>query len=203
MPKPDLLQDDSGHFVQGCVSLLSFRHPKLLHHDSVSKGITWGCRTVQQSATQTKRVHPLTGIPWSTWDIHTAMWSKAEVWSLLWQNYSTHWTDIWEQGLVVCVSGHAESASSSSQHPQVHSGHKFSITDTFCNFSISFFEAAISLLDSAVAFPFSLARFLSLAFQGGSLCLFLSPYVLNNCRAKKRGHYFESGMQIWVTYTNS
>lgn len=42
MPKPDLLQDDSGHFVQGCVSLLSFRHPKLLNHDSVSKGITWG-----------------------------------------------------------------------------------------------------------------------------------------------------------------
>lgn len=29
----------------------------------------------------------------------------------------------------------------------------------------------MSLLDSAVVFPFSLARFLSLAFQGGSLCL--------------------------------
>ena len=101
----------------------------------------------------------------------------------------------WEQGLAMCFSGHAESASSSSQHPQIQSGHRFSITDTFCNFSISFFEV-VNVSDSAVAFPFLLARFLSLAFQGGSLCLFLSPYVLNNCRAKKCSHYFGNRTQI-------
>lgn len=40
----DLLQDDPVHSIQGCLSLLSFRGPRLLNHDGVSKGLTWGVR---------------------------------------------------------------------------------------------------------------------------------------------------------------
>lgn len=187
MPKPhvqsmDPLQDDSGHFVQGCLSLLSFRDSKLLNHDGFSKGLTWGVQD-SSAASNPDKVYPLTGIFHSTWDIHTPIWSKAGVWSLLCRNYSTRWTDIWEQGPLVCFSGHAGSAFSSSQHPQVQSDHKFSITDTFCNFSVSFFEAGEV---SAWFRLFFLSHWLEslLSFQEGSLCLFLSPYVLNNWRAK-------------------
>lgn len=47
MPKPyvqsiDLLQGDSGHFIQGCLSLLTCRGAELLNYDGVSKGIIWG-----------------------------------------------------------------------------------------------------------------------------------------------------------------
>lgn len=132
----DLLQDDSGHFVQGCFSLLTFRDPKLLNHDGVSKGITW--RAAGQFSTQ----------------------QSSQRKSILWQAYSsvhgmyTHLHGAKQRygvsaARITAPTGQAfgsrgwwcaKSVSSSSQH-QVQSGHKFSITDTFCNFSISFFEA--------------------------------------------------------------
>lgn len=48
----------------------------------------------------------------------------------------------------MCFSGHAGSAFSSSQHPQVQSDHKFSITDTFVTFLFLSLKQAKSLLDS-------------------------------------------------------
>lgn len=121
---------------------------------------------------------------------------------LLCQNYSTQQKsgtkDRWCASVVM-----------QSQLLQAHSIHKSKVVTSSLlqrpsvTFTFISLKQAMSLLDSAVVFLFLLARFLSLAFQGGSLYLFLSPCVLNNCSSKKFSNSFRSRMKVWVTYTNS
>lgn len=152
----DLSWDDSGHFVQGCLSLLTSKHPKFLNHDDVSKVIPWwGGGEVLHSATQT-------GLSLSLWAAHTPMHSKAEVRSILQDQY-------------VCFSGHEELASASLQHPQTKSGHKFSVTDTFHNSLISFFEVGNASALFSTCFSFLIAYILFFSLPGRiSLPFFIS-----------------------------
>lgn len=136
-----------------------------------------GCRAIQSQQPRQKKSNLRQAYP-AQHGTHTPVCCKADVWSLFYQDYSTQQKsgtkDWWCASVVL-----------QSQLLQAHSIHKSKVARSSLlqrpsvTFTFISLKQAMSLLDPAVVFPFSLARFLSSAFQGGSLCLFLSPCILN------------------------
>ena len=181
----DLFQNDSGHVLQGCFSLLTFRDPKLLNHDGVSKGITWG-GAGQFSNQQPRQRESI------LWQVCPALCGVYTHLSGATQRYGV------SSDRITAPTGQTfgsrdwrcDAVAIQSQLLQAHSFHKSKVVTSSplqtspVTYPFLLLKQTMCLLDSAFGFPFWLARFLSLPFQGGSLCLFFSPYVLNNCREK-------------------
>lgn len=146
IPRPhvqstDLLQGDPVHFIHGCLSLLAFRGPRLLNYDGVNKEITWGVQgswTVsnpeKESLSSDRHIQIYVGQTHTYVEQSRSMeFPLSELQHLLDRHLGA--------GTVGVLRYSCRGSLLSSQQPQVQSGHKFSITDTLCSFSVSFFGA--------------------------------------------------------------